>query len=133
MKETLRRLHKAVATRSSAKSPSAALDVAEAGLDLELRYRPPAEIDIARLELWTRRLRADVAARDWNAVDGDISTLEWIRDRIAFRGSDESPIDDHLRYLQAASEAHESAALTKAARALAAIASGARPISVFGG
>ena len=34
---------------------TAAIDVAQSTLDLELRYRPPAEIDLARFDLWTAR------------------------------------------------------------------------------
>jgi hypothetical protein len=61
----------------------AAIAVAQAALDLQLRYRPPAEIDRARLGLWARQVQVDAAGRDVRGVDGDVATLEWIRDRIS--------------------------------------------------
>ena len=54
----------------------------QAALDLELTYRPPAQIDRARFDLWLRHTLVDAAARDRAAVSGDVATLEWIRDRI---------------------------------------------------
>jgi len=62
----------------------AAIDVARACLDLQLQYRPPAEIDLARFDLWVCQLLLDVAADDPAAVAGDAATLKWIWDRIAY-------------------------------------------------
>lgn len=63
----------------------AAIDVAQAALDLRLRYRTPAEIDTARFGLWVDQLIVDSAADDPGALAGDVATLEQIRDRIAHR------------------------------------------------
>ena len=63
--------------------PNAAFDVANTTLDLQLRYRPPAEIDRERFALWTRRLIVDARAGNGIGVTGDLVVLEWIRDRIA--------------------------------------------------
>jgi hypothetical protein len=52
-------------------------------LDLELRYRPQAEIDLGRFELWANQVLVDAAAGDVEGVRGDVTTMEWIRDRIA--------------------------------------------------
>ena len=79
----LRSLSRAVAARDVQKARNAALDVAQAALDLELSYRPPAAIDRARFDLWLRQVLVDVSGRDRSAVSGDLATLEWIRDRIA--------------------------------------------------
>ena len=76
-------LARAVEARDPGRARNAALDVAQATLDLQLRYRPPAEIDRARFDLWTRQALVDATARDLSAVAGDVATLEWIRDRIA--------------------------------------------------
>jgi hypothetical protein len=76
-------LRRAVEARASRRSADAALELGHAGLDLQLRYRPPAEIDRARFELWARRLLVDTKARDVAAAKGDLATLEWIRDRFA--------------------------------------------------
>jgi hypothetical protein len=63
--------------------PSTAFDVAQTALDLQLRYRPPAEIDRERFDLWARRLTVDAKAGNAVGVTGDLVVLEWIRDRIA--------------------------------------------------
>jgi hypothetical protein len=36
----------------------------------------------ARLDLWLRQLLVDARAQDAGAVMGDVSTAEWIRDRV---------------------------------------------------
>jgi hypothetical protein len=73
----------ALRTRQSRQSSSAALDLAQAGLDLQLPYRTAIEANRSRFDLWTRELRVDSAAGDAAAVRGDLATLKWIRDRIA--------------------------------------------------
>jgi hypothetical protein len=83
MNRALDRLRRAAAARARARTRDAALDAAQAALDLELRYRPPAEIDRARLDLWARQVAVDAAAGNLAGVTGDVSTLGWIRDRIA--------------------------------------------------
>jgi hypothetical protein len=55
----------------------------QASLDLQLRHRPPAEVDLDRLDLWARRVLADSAARDHGAVAGDVATLQTLWDRTA--------------------------------------------------
>jgi hypothetical protein len=82
MRRALAALDRAVARRRPAKARSAALAVADATLDLRLRYRPPAEIDRARLVLWARRALLDARARNRPGLRGDVATLTWIRDRI---------------------------------------------------
>jgi hypothetical protein len=62
---------------------TAAIDVAQAELDLELRYLPPAEIDLARFEQWNRQLTVDARAGKLGGVRGDLVTMEWTRDRFA--------------------------------------------------
>jgi hypothetical protein len=107
-------LANAVAARSSERAPQAALDVANASLDLELRYRPPVQVDLARFGLWTRRLEAYAAAGNAAGVAGDAVTLHWIRRRIPLSGSIARRADDGLRHVEAAAEA---GALTAAADA----------------
>jgi hypothetical protein len=97
---------------------AAALAVASAGLDLELRYRQPVEIDLARFELRTRQLSLDAAARDGDAVRGEVTTLQWIRDRLALEGTQARNVDAQLRYLEAAAEAGEFEAIERAAARL---------------
>jgi hypothetical protein len=79
----IRSLDRAVAARDRVSASTAAIDVSQSALELELRHRPPAEIDRARFELWVRQLVVDATARDADGVRGDLATLEWIRDRFA--------------------------------------------------
>jgi hypothetical protein len=76
-------LERAVTARDQARAGTAAIDVAQSALDLELRHRPQAEIDRTRFELWVRQLLVDATARDLAGIRGDLATLEWIRDRFA--------------------------------------------------
>ena len=59
----------------------ASLDVLLAALDLELQFRPIAEIEIARFDHWLRRCLADTLAKNHDGMMSDIATLEWVRDR----------------------------------------------------
>jgi hypothetical protein len=93
----------------------AALTVASAGLDLALRYRQPAEIDLARFEFGTRQLMLDASTREGDAVRGDVTTLEWIRDRLALEDAQARAVSDQLRYLEGAAEAGEFDAIGRAA------------------
>ena len=76
-------LAKPVAARDRAGAQQAAVDAAQATLNLHLQYRPVAEVDRGRFELWLRQLLVDAVRGSSAAVAGDVSTLEWIRDRIA--------------------------------------------------
>ncbi len=110
----------AVAAREPAEARQAAIDVALASLDFQLRHRPRAEIDLALLDLWARQLLVDAAADDEGAVLGDVATLRWIRDRIAHdvASPDLSHIDAQLSGLRAAAAARDPAAATAASARL---------------
>ena len=107
MSDALDAVAGAVGARNRRKASQAALDAANAGLDLQLRYRPPVEIDLARFELWARQLFVDAAAKNPAAVTGDVTTLAWIRDRIALNSADGNGIDDQLRLLRSVADTHE--------------------------
>jgi hypothetical protein len=55
-------LARAIDAHDSQRASQAAIDVARVSLDLQLRHRSPAQIDLARLELWARQLLIDLAA-----------------------------------------------------------------------
>ena len=111
------RLATAVGARNSQEAQQAALEVARRQLDLQLRYRPAVQINLARFQLWTRQLMVDAAANNAAAVHGDVTTLAWIRDRIALDSADGNGIDDQLRYLRSVADAHEfKVAMVQAAR-----------------
>jgi hypothetical protein len=117
MRRAIDALAAAVAARSNQKAPQAALDVANASLDLQLRYRPVLAINLARFELWTRQLLVDAAARNPAAVHGDVTTLAWIRDRLTLDSARGNGIDDQLRYLRSVADAKEfEVAMVQAAR-----------------
>ena len=117
MTRALKALSSAIAKRDRARAGTAAIDVAQSALDLELRYRPPAEVDLGRFELWANQVLVDAAAGDVGGVRGDVTTMEWIRDRFAHTldAADLTAIDAHLVALRD-SVAFESEDL-KAARA----------------
>jgi hypothetical protein len=104
MDRALKALGSAINARDRAPAGTAAIDVAQSTLDLELRYRPPAEIDRARFELWARQILVDGAAGDMGGVNGDVATLDWVRDRFAHTidAADMTRIDAHLEVLREA-------------------------------
>ena len=95
-------LARAVGGRKTIDAARAANDTSQAGLDLELQYRPVAEIDRSRFGLWLRQVIVDARNGDAGAVSGDTATLEWIRDRIVFglEKADVARIDTLLRKLR---------------------------------
>ncbi|MGI8520070.1 MAG: hypothetical protein ACR2MC_05615 [Actinomycetota bacterium] len=117
---SLEALVAAVDTRRPGKARGAALNVGLAGLDLQLRYRPPAKIDLARFELWADRVLVDAAADDLGAATGDVATLEWIRDRFVeiLDPVDITRIDKHLLDLRGAASDEDFTAMTAEARDL---------------
>lgn len=110
-------LSPAMAAHNQAWAGTAAIDLAQAALDLELRYRPPTEIDLARFEQWTRQLIVDAGVGRLGAVRGDLVTLEWTRDRFAdaIDGADRTRIDTHLLALQDGVDSQDFAALSSEA------------------
>jgi hypothetical protein len=110
--KALGRLTAAVRGRRPRRALSAALDVQQLGLDLQLRYRPRGAVDRDRMEWWCQRLRVDARARDRAAVRGDATTLGWIQERIADTLTPEQRqrIDRQLGRLQARADNGRSAA-----------------------
>jgi len=87
-----------------------------ASLDLQLRHRPRADIDMELLDLWARQLLIDAAAGNRGAVLGDAATLKWIRDRIAVDARpDLDLIDARLRAIGTAARATDPGAVSAAA------------------
>jgi hypothetical protein len=101
----------------------AAIAVAQASRDLELQYRPVATIDRARFDLWLRQAIVDAQARDLDAVAGDVSTLEWIRDRIvaALDPVQVAEVDTHLTELLVNVQDEDLAAAAETSASLRAV------------
>jgi hypothetical protein len=102
MNHALADLGAATGARDRATAGTAAIDVAQAALDLRLRYEPPAEIDLRRFEQWTRQLMVDAQANAQGGVSGDLATLEWTRDRFAdaIGSTDQTRIDARILALR---------------------------------
>ncbi len=112
----------AVDARNAEGAREAALDVALASLDLQLQYRPPVEIDLARFDLWAHQLAVDTGSDepDPGHVAGDVTTLEWIWDRVAHTldASVVERIDAQLSDLRAAADDEDVSAAAEAVPAL---------------
>lgn len=112
-------LTEATATQETGPITNAAVDVAQSALDLELRYRSAAYVDLGRFHLHAQQLRIDAAAEDAPGLTAEIGTLEWIRDRISgtFTADELQRVDDHLADLRTtASTGNLAAAADQSAR-----------------
>jgi hypothetical protein len=91
-------LEPAIEVRDQPGAGTAAIDVGQSTLDLRLRHQRQAEIDLARFELWARQILVDAAAGDQGGVNGDVATINWIRDRFAssLEPAEITGIDVHL-------------------------------------
>jgi len=83
MDQALASLDRALRARDRLGAGTAAIDVAQAALDLELRYRPVVAVDRERFALWAREVVVDADAGDLGGVRGDLATMELVRDRFA--------------------------------------------------
>jgi len=126
MTRVLGALDRAVRARDAAGTRQAAIDVAQSTLDLELRYRPASEVNLARFDLWAAQLVVDAAAGDGAAVRGDVFTLAYIRDRIlhALNPDGFTAVNIQLGRLQVASVDGTLARAARAARKLRAATAG---------
>jgi hypothetical protein len=82
MNEALAVLARAVRSRRTAEARTAAIQAARSSFDLQLPYRPEAEVDLARMDLWAAQLLVDEAAGDADGVGADAFALDYDRDRI---------------------------------------------------
>ncbi len=98
---------------------NAALAVEMAGLDLQLQYTSPEQVDLGRFAVWADQLLVDTASEEADAghVAGDVTSLEWVWDRIAAT-LDQTAVDDveaQLEDLRAAADDEDTAAAAEAA------------------
>ena len=126
MSSALVKLVAAVDARQPAETGQAAIGVAWAALDFELRYRPVSEIDRALFDLWAARVGLDVKAGDPANVLGDVATLEWIRDRFVhtLASADAERLNAVLAVLRTAADAKDLPAAAEAAVELRELVSG---------
>jgi hypothetical protein len=102
MNDAIDALDEAIGARDRAEARQAAVDIALAGLDFELRYEERADIDLDLIEVWSMQLQLDTAARDRGGIRSDLETIRVIRDRFdhGFAGR----IDADLSALRTAAE-----------------------------
>ena len=112
MSSALVKLVAAVDAQQPPETGQAAIGVAWAALDFELRHRPVSEIDLALFDLWAARVGLDAAAGDPANVAGDVATLEWIRDRFVhtLASADAERINALLADLRTVADAEDLAA-----------------------
>jgi hypothetical protein len=104
----------AVDARNPEGARGAALDVQMAALDLQLQYRPPADVDLGRFGVWANQLLVDTTSEepDPGHIAGDVTSLEWIWDRIAHTldDTDVADIEAQLEDLRTAADDEDTAA-----------------------
>jgi hypothetical protein len=130
MDRAIAALETAVDARSPARARNAAIDVARSSFDLQLRYRPVAEIDLARLDLWAAQLLVDAAAGDAAGIGADAFAMDYVRDRIwdTLDEADLARVHTELGEIQIAVVDEEPAAAAKAAGRLRDILAGVEPL-----
>ena len=131
MNRAIGALSAAVRTRDRERGGTAAIDVAQANLDLELRYRSPTEIDVARFEQWSRQLTVDAQAGRLGAARGDVVSMRLIRDRFAhdIPSAELTRIDTHLLALGEGVADEDLAAVAAEATRLRHTVAGLRAVS----
>jgi hypothetical protein len=110
----------AVRAGDELRSRQAAIDARQRVLDLELRYRSPLETDLSRFSLWTDQLLVDADAHDAAAVNGDVFTLFYMRDRLlgALTPAQLTEVNTSIDRLQVAGAEHDLVGAATAARRL---------------
>jgi hypothetical protein len=117
MERTLHALTASVDARNTRRAANAAIETARLAYDLQLRYRPVTEIDLARMDLWAAQLIVDEAAGDTDGVAADAFALDYVRDRIraALDPSTLAVVNAELGAIQVAVADEEPEAAARAA------------------
>ena len=113
-------LRVAVAGRKPTQAGQEAIAAARVAFDFRLRYRPPAEIDRVRFDLWLAQLILDTASGTAGDVRGDTATLELMWDRIAhtFDAGATADLRSRLAELRSAANASDLTRAGAAAKGL---------------
>jgi hypothetical protein len=122
----LRSLGAAVQAHQSARARHLALEVARSSLDLQLRYRPVTDVDLARMDLWAAQILLDASAHDAGSVRADVFALVYIRDRIlgALSASDLTNVNTLLQGLEVSATDENFQAASRGAERLRATLAG---------
>jgi hypothetical protein len=124
--EALDALNQAIGAQDAEAARQATINVARLSLDLQLRYRPVTEVDLGRFDLWLAQLQLDAAAEDAGGVNGDLLTLDYVRDRIvqALDASTAAELNLALEELQTAVTDGDFTAASEIAHRLRGLVSG---------
>jgi hypothetical protein len=108
----VRRVSAAARARDATGTGTAALLACQSLLDLQLQYRPVAQIDRGRFELWAYRTLVDATAGNASGVRGDVATLEWISRRFVgtLKPAEAQELNARLQALRIAADAGQLAA-----------------------
>jgi hypothetical protein len=131
MTRAIQALAAAVDARDAVQARNAAIEAARWSFDLQLPYRPAAEIDLARLDLWAAQLLVDAATGDPAAVNADTFALDYVRDRIlhALDSRDLTRVNTELGAIQVAVVEEDIPAAADAAGRLRDILAGLEAVS----
>jgi hypothetical protein len=97
-------LNSALGEENSEAVQTAALRIAQNESDLRLLYEPVIDVDMARLQLWTRQLSVDVADGDTGLVLADVAALDRVWERTKHGVEPTAPVDTALQELHKAAE-----------------------------
>jgi hypothetical protein len=105
----LAELSAAVRSKGVLRTRQASVDAEQRILDLQMRYRTPLQTDLARFDLWTDQLLVDADAHDAAAVNGDVFTLFYMRDRLlsALTAEQLTAVNTQIDRLQVAGADHD--------------------------
>jgi len=129
MSASLNTLVGAVNARQIAEARLAALNVAQASLDLQLQYRPPAEVDLERFKFLTQQVLVDAEIDEPGSIKSDVVLLELIRDRFihTLDSALAADLNTLLDDLRTSADAEDLEASAETARKLLDILSGLNP------
>ena len=125
----LAELDSALSKKNAKKARHAAIEAARWSYDLQLRYRPVIDINLARLDLWAAQILVDAEAKDAGSVKGDVFTLTYIADRLKLHLDPvaRNKINLLLGDLQPAASDEEFSAAAEAAGKLRELVTGLAP------
>lgn len=121
LQTSLKALQSAAKARSVSEAEQACVEVAQSAIDLEARYLPPEQIEVARFHLHTQQLRMAASAGSYARVTGEVAALEWIRDRLALNPDQAGQVDESLALLRAASDSRNLGAAADHATRIASL------------
>jgi hypothetical protein len=97
---------------------AASLRVAQNETDVRLLHHRVIDVDLARLQLWTRQLPVDVAADDVALVLANVAALERVWERTRHTVNPAGPVDAALQEVRDAADAEDLAVVDRAAATL---------------